>query len=187
VLLDGANSIAPNVELNELRCKAGMMFRTPTPFPRTIHDTIGFGVTLQERLSKAQRDERVDWWALTRAAIRDEVKDRRHGSAMGLSGGQQQRLGIARTIGVRPEVILFDAPTSALDPISTLTIEELMDELTRDVAICILTRTMQQAARCADQAAVFHLGELTEVAPAAQMVTNPQRQTTQDDITGRVG
>jgi phosphate transport system ATP-binding protein len=186
MLLDGANIIAPNVELNELRCKAGMVFRKPTPFPRTIHDTIAFGVTLQERLSKAQRDERADW-ALTRAAIRDEVKDRRHGSAMGLSGGQQRRLCIARTIGVRPEVILFDAPTSALDPISTLTIEELMDELTRDVAICILTRTMQQAARGADQAAVFHLGEPIEVAPAAQMVTNPQQRTPQDDITGRVG
>jgi phosphate transport system ATP-binding protein len=186
VIMDGRNMISPEVDLNELRAKVGMVFQKPTPFPMTIHDNIAFGVRLHEKLSKSQMDERVEW-ALSRAAIWGEVKDRLHTSALGLSGGQQQRLCIARTIAVRPEVILFDEPTSALDPISTLKIEELIDELKRDFTICIVTHNMQQAARCADQVAFFYLGELVEVAPAAQMFTAPREKRTQEYITGRFG
>jgi phosphate transport system ATP-binding protein len=163
-----------------------MVFQKPTPFPMTIYENIAFGVRLHEKLGKKQMDERVEW-ALSRAAIWDEVKDRLQSNAMGLSGGQQQRLCIARTIAVRPEVILFDEPTSALDPISTLKIEELIDELKRDFTIVIVTHNMQQAARCADQVAFFYLGELIEVAPAAQMFTAPREQKTQEYITGRFG
>jgi phosphate transport system ATP-binding protein len=186
VLLDGQNIIAPDVDTNELRAKVGMVFQKPTPFPMTIHENIAFGVRLHEKLSKAAMDERVEW-ALTRAAIWGEVKDRLNTSALGLSGGQQQRLCIARTIAVRPEVILFDEPTSALDPISTLKIEELIDELKRDFTIAIVTHNMQQAARCADQVAFFYLGELVEVAPAAQLFTAPKQAKTQEYITGRFG
>ena len=186
VIMDGRNIIAPDVDLNELRAKVGMVFQKPTPFPMTIYENIAFGVRLHERLSKVQMDERVEW-ALSRAAIWDEVKDRLQRSALGLSGGQQQRLCIARTIAVRPEVILLDEPTSALDPISTLKIEELIDELKRDFTICIVTHNMQQAARCADQVAFFYLGELVEVAPAAQLFTAPRKQRTQEYITGRFG
>lgn len=186
VLLDGRNIIAPDVDANELRSKVGMVFQKPTPFPMTIHENIAFGVRLHEKLSKAKMDERVEW-ALSRAAIWDEVKDRLNTSALGLSGGQQQRLCIARTIAVRPEVILFDEPTSALDPISTLKIEELIDELKRDFTIAIVTHNMQQAARCADQVAFFYLGELVEVAPAAQLFTAPRHPKTQEYITGRFG
>jgi phosphate transport system ATP-binding protein len=186
VLMDGRNMIAPDVDLNELRARVGMVFQKPTPFPMTIHENIAFGVRLHEKLSKAEMDDRVEW-ALSRAAIWGEVKDRLHSSALGLSGGQQQRLCIARTIAVRPEVILFDEPTSALDPISTLKIEELIDELKRDFTICIVTHNMQQAARCADQVAFFYLGELVEVAPAAQMFTAPRERRTQEYITGRFG
>jgi phosphate transport system ATP-binding protein len=186
VLLDGRNILAPDLDLNELRAKVGMVFQKPTPFPMTIHENIAFGVRLHERLGKAQMEERVEW-ALTRAALWGEVKDRLHTSAMGLSGGQQQRLCIARTIAVRPEVILFDEPTSALDPISTLKIEELIDELKRDFTLCIVTHNMQQAARCADQVAFFYLGELVEVAPAAQLFTAPRERRTQEYITGRFG
>jgi phosphate transport system ATP-binding protein len=186
VMMDGQNIIAPDIDLNELRAKVGMVFQKPTPFPMTIHENIAFGVRLHERLSKAQMDERVEW-ALSRAALWGEVKDRLHTSAMGLSGGQQQRLCIARTIAVRPEVILFDEPTSALDPISTLKIEELIDELKRDFTLCIVTHNMQQAARCADQVAFFYLGELVEVAPAAQLFTAPRERRTQEYITGRFG
>jgi len=186
VLLDGENVIAADADLNALRAKVGMVFQKPTPFPMTIFENIAFGVRLHEKLSRAQMEERVEW-ALTRAAIWDEVKDRLDSSALGLSGGQQQRLCIARTIAVRPEVILFDEPTSALDPISTLKIEELIDELKRDFTIVIVTHNMQQAARCADQVAFFYLGELIEVAPAAQMFTAPKHPKTQEYITGRFG
>ncbi|MBR0683133.1 phosphate ABC transporter ATP-binding protein PstB [Roseomonas eburnea] len=185
-MIDGMNIVAPDADLNALRAKIGMVFQKPTPFPMTIFENIAFGVRLHEKLSKAQMDERVEW-ALTRAAIWDEVKDRLDASALGLSGGQQQRLCIARTIAVRPEVILFDEPTSALDPISTLKIEELIDELKRDFTIVIVTHNMQQAARCADQVAFFYLGELIEVAPAAQMFTAPKHPKTQEYITGRFG
>ncbi|MBL6455121.1 phosphate ABC transporter ATP-binding protein PstB [Belnapia sp. T6] len=186
VLLDGQNIIEDGVDLNALRSKIGMVFQKPTPFPMTIYENIAFGVRLHERLSKSQMDERVEW-ALTRAALWTEAKDRLNTSAMGLSGGQQQRLCIARTIAVRPEVILFDEPTSALDPISTLKIEELIDELKRDFTIAIVTHNMQQAARCADQVAFFYLGELIEVAPAAQLFTAPKHAKTQEYITGRFG
>jgi phosphate transport system ATP-binding protein len=186
VLMEGRNMIAPDVDLNELRSKVGMVFQKPTPFPMTIYENIAFGIRLHERLTKSQMDDRIEW-ALSRAAIWGEVKDRLQSSAMGLSGGQQQRLCIARTIAVRPEVILFDEPTSALDPISTLKIEELIDELKRDFTICIVTHNMQQAARCADQVAFFYLGELVEVAPAAQLFTAPRERRTQEYITGRFG
>ncbi len=186
VMMDGRNILDDDVDMNELRSKVGMVFQKPTPFPMTIHENIAFGIRLHEKLSRSQMDERIEW-ALTRAAIWGEVKDRLHSSAMGLSGGQQQRLCIARTIAVRPEVILFDEPTSALDPISTLKIEELIDELKRDFTIAIVTHNMQQAARCADQVAFFYLGELVEVAPAAQLFTAPRQQRTQDYITGRFG
>ena len=186
VIMDGRNMLDADVDLNELRAKVGMVFQKPTPFPMTIYENVAFGVRLHEKMGKSQMDDRVEW-ALSRAAIWGEVKDRLHTSALGLSGGQQQRLCIARTIAVRPEVILFDEPTSALDPISTLKIEELIDELKRDFTICIVTHNMQQAARCADQVAFFYLGELVEVAPAAQMFTAPREKRTQEYITGRFG
>jgi phosphate transport system ATP-binding protein len=186
VMMDGENIIDPSVDLNALRARIGMVFQKPTPFPMTIYDNIAFGVKLHERLSKAAMDERVEW-SVSRAALWDEVKDRLNTSAMGLSGGQQQRLCIARTIAVRPEVILFDEPTSALDPISTLKIEELIDELKHDFTIAIVTHNMQQAARCADQVAFFYLGEMVEVAPSAEMFTAPRERRTQEYITGRFG
>jgi phosphate transport system ATP-binding protein len=186
VMMDGENIIADSTDLNSLRAKVGMVFQKPTPFPMTIYENIAFGIRLHEKLSKSEMGERIEW-ALTRAAIWNEVKDRMDRSALGLSGGQQQRLCIARTIAVRPEVILFDEPTSALDPISTLKIEELIDELKRDFTIAIVTHNMQQAARCADQVAFFYLGELIEVAPAAQLFTAPKHPKTQEYITGRFG
>ncbi|EHL98052.1 phosphate ABC transporter, ATP-binding protein [Acetobacteraceae bacterium AT-5844] len=186
VLLDGKNILDNDVDMNALRAKVGMVFQKPTPFPMTIYENIAFGIRLHEKLSRSEMDERVEW-ALTRAAIWGEVKDRLNSSAMGLSGGQQQRLCIARTIAVRPEIILLDEPTSALDPISTLRIEELIDELKRDFTIAIVTHNMQQAARCADQVAFFYLGELVEVSPAEQMFTAPKEARTQDYITGRFG
>lgn len=186
VVLDGANILAPGMDLNSLRSRIGMVFQKPTPFPMTVYDNIAFGVRLHERLSRAEMDERVEW-SLTRSALWGEVKDRLTSSASGLSGGQQQRLCIARTIAVRPEVILLDEPTSALDPISTLKIEELIDELKQDFTIAIVTHNMQQAARCADQVAFFYLGELVEVGPAAQMFTSPRQKRTQEYITGRFG
>jgi phosphate transport system ATP-binding protein len=186
VMMGGMNIIDPAVDLNALRARIGMVFQKPTPFPMTIYDNIAFGVKLHERLSKAEMDERIEW-SLTRGALWEEVKDRLNSSAMALSGGQQQRLCIARTIAVRPEVILFDEPTSALDPISTLKIEELIDELKHDFTIAIVTHNMQQAARCADQVAFFYLGEMVEVAPAGEMFTAPKQRRTQEYITGRFG
>jgi phosphate transport system ATP-binding protein len=152
----------------------------------SIYDNVAFGVRLHEKLSRAALDERVQW-SLTRAALWDEVKDRLRTTASGLSGGQQQRLCIARSIAVRPEVILLDEPTSALDPISTLKIEELIDELKRDFTIVIVTHNMQQAARCADRVAFFYLGELIEVGAAERIFTNPVKRQTQEYITGRFG
>jgi len=186
VMMDGENIIAPGIDVNQLRSRVGMVFQKPTPFPMSIYDNIAFGVKLHERLSKAAMDERVEW-SLTRAALWGEVKDRLPSSAMGLSGGQQQRLCIARTIATRPDVILLDEPTSALDPISTLKIEELIDELKHEFTIAIVTHNMQQAARCADQVAFFFIGELVEVGPALQMFTSPRQQRTQEYITGRFG
>ena len=186
VMMDGQNIIEPNVDLNALRARIGMVFQKPTPFPMTLYDNIAFGVRLHEKLSKAEMDERVEW-SLTRAALWGEVKDRLNTSAMGLSGGQQQRLCIARTIAVRPEVILLDEPTSALDPISTLKVEELIDELKHDFTIAIVTHNMQQAARCADQVAFFYIGEMVEVGPAEQIFTSPKEKRTQEYVTGRFG
>ncbi len=186
VMLDGQNILAPGVDVNDLRSRIGMVFQKPTPFPMSIYDNIAFGVRLHEKLSRSQMDERVEW-SLTRAALWTEVKDRLTSSATGMSGGQQQRLCIARTIATRPEVILLDEPTSALDPISTLKVEELIDELKSEFTIAIVTHNMQQAARCADQVAFFYLGELVEVAPAGQMFTAPRQKKTQEYITGRFG
>ena len=186
VTMDGTNILDAGTDLNMLRSRIGMVFQKPTPFPMSIYDNIAFGVKLHERLSRADMDERVEW-SLTRSALWPEVKDRLATSAAGLSGGQQQRLCIARTIATRPEVILLDEPTSALDPISTLRVEELIDELKRDFTIAIVTHNMQQAARCADQVAFFYLGELVEVSGAAQMFTAPKQKRTQEYITGRFG
>jgi len=169
-----------------LRSRIGMVFQKPTPFPMSIYDNIAFGVKLHERLNRADMDARVEW-SLSRAALWTEVKDRLHTPAAGLSGGQQQRLCIARTIATRPEIILLDEPTSALDPISTLKIEELIDELKQDFTIAIVTHNMQQAARCADQVAFFYLGELVEVGQAADIFTSPKQRKTQDYVTGRFG
>ena len=186
VLFDDQNILDPSLDLMHLRSRVGMVFQKPTPFPMTIYENIAFGVRLHEKLSRSQMDERVEW-SLTQAAIWGEVKDRLNTSAMGLSGGQQQRLCIARTIAVRPDVILFDEPTSALDPISTLKVEELIDELKNNYTIAIVTHNMQQAARCADQVAFFYLGEMIEVGSAAQIFTAPKQKRTQEYITGRFG
>ncbi len=186
VWMDGENILSPSLDLNLLRSRVGMVFQKPTPFPMSIYENIAFGVRLHERLSRSEMAARVEW-SLTRAALWDEVKDRLGSPAAGLSGGQQQRLCIARSIAVRPEVILLDEPTSALDPISTLKIEELIDELKRDFTIVIVTHNLQQAARCADQVAFFYLGELVEAGPAAQIFTAPKQRRTQEYITGRFG
>jgi phosphate transport system ATP-binding protein len=186
VMLDGQNILDKSVDLNALRSRIGMVFQKPTPFPMTIYENIAFGVKLHERLSRAEMESRVEW-SLSRAALWAEVKDRLNTPAAGLSGGQQQRLCIARTIATRPEIILLDEPTSALDPISTLKIEELIDELKKDFTIAIVTHNMQQAARCADQVAFFYLGELVEVGQAGQIFTAPKERRTQDYVTGRFG
>ncbi len=186
VMMDGTNILAPDVNLNDLRSRIGMVFQKPTPFPMSIYDNIAFGVKLHEKLSRKDMDARVEW-SLTRAALWGEVKDRLQSPAAGLSGGQQQRLCIARTIATRPEIILLDEPTSALDPISTLKIEELIDELKTDFTIAIVTHNMQQAARCADQVAFFYLGELVEVGPAGEIFTAPKQRKTQEYVTGRFG
>jgi len=186
VMIGGDNIIGASVDLNRLRRRVGMVFQKPTPFPKSIYENVVFGVRLHEKLSKSELDDRVEW-ALTRAALWNEVKDRLSASAIGLSGGQQQRLCIARSIAVRPEVLLLDEPTSALDPISTLKIEELVDELKKDFTIIIVTHNMQQAGRCADQVAFFYLGELVEVGPSSQIFTAPRERKTQEYITGRFG
>ncbi len=186
VIMDGRNIIGPDIDVGDLRARVGMVFQKPAPFPMSIYENIAFGVRLNERLGRAAMAERVEW-SLSRAALWGEVKDRLGASGQGLSGGQQQRLCIARTIAVKPEVILLDEPTSALDPISTSKIEELIDELKHDFTIAIVTHNMQQAARCADQVAFFYLGELVEVAPAVQLFTAPRERRTQEYITGRFG
>jgi phosphate transport system ATP-binding protein len=186
IWLDGENILRPDQDLNFLRAKIGMVFQKPTPFPMSIYENIAFGVRLYESISRAEMDERVER-ALTRAALWDEAKDRLHTSALGLSGGQQQRLCIARTIAVRPEVILLDEPTSALDPISTAKVEDLVDELKRDFTIVIVTHNMQQAARVADRTAFLYLGQLIEEGPTSIMFNNPKDRRTLDYITGRFG
>jgi phosphate transport system ATP-binding protein len=186
VQLDGDNILAPSQDLNLLRAKVGMVFQKPTPFPMTIFENIAFGIRLYERLSKSELDDRVKY-ALQRAALWDEVKDKLGANGQSLSGGQQQRLCIARTVAVRPEVILLDEPCSALDPISTAKIEELIDELKDDYTIAIVTHNMQQAARVSDFTAFMYLGELVEFGTTSKMFTTPADRRTQDYITGRFG
>ena len=177
---------APSQDLNLLRAKVGMVFQKPTPFPMTIFENIAFGIRLYERLPKSDLESRVQH-ALQRAALWDEVKDKLNANGLSLSGGQQQRLCIARTVAVRPEVILFDEPCSALDPISTAKIEELIDELKDDYTIAIVTHNMQQAARVSDFTAFMYLGELVEYGETTRMFTTPNDRRTQDYITGRFG
>ncbi len=186
VLLDGENVLNPALDLNLLRSRIGMVFQKPTPFPMTIYDNIAFGVRLYEKLSKSEVDARVEG-ALKRAALWGEVKDKLRSSGLGLSGGQQQRLCIARTVAIEPEVILFDEPTSALDPIATARIEELIDELSGDYTIAIVTHSMQQAARVSDFTAFMYLGEMIEFDDTKKVFTAPRDKRTQDYITGRFG
>jgi phosphate transport system ATP-binding protein len=186
VLLDGANVLDPGQDLNLLRARIGMVFQKPTPFPMSIYENIAFGVRLFERASRAEIDERVQS-ALRRAAIWEEVKDKLQANGLSLSGGQQQRLCIARTVALKPEVILLDEPCSALDPISTAKIEELIDELKDDYTIAIVTHNMQQAARVSDYTAFMYLGELVEFDTTSKMFTCPGDRRTQDYITGRFG
>jgi phosphate transport system ATP-binding protein len=186
VMMDGMNILSPKQDLNLLRARIGMVFQKPTPFPMSIYENIAFGIRLYERLPKSELDGRVET-ALRRAALWDEVKDKLSANGQSLSGGQQQRLCIARTVSVRPEVILFDEPCSALDPISTAKIEELIDELTDDYTIVIVTHNMQQAARVSEFTAFMYLGELIEFDSTSKMFTAPHDQRTQDYITGRFG
>jgi len=186
LLLDGKNMIAAGVDVTALRANVGMVFQKPTPFPMSIYDNISFGVSLHERLSRSDMDDRVEW-ALRKAAIWDEVKDILNRSGMSLSGGQQQRLCIARGIAVKPQVLLLDEPTSALDPISTARIEELISDLKREFTIVIVTHNMQQAARVSDYTAYMYLGELIEVGVTDEVFLKPKRKETEAYITGRFG
>ncbi|QKD01526.1 phosphate ABC transporter ATP-binding protein PstB [Mesorhizobium loti] len=186
VLLDGQNVLDRSQDLNLLRTKIGMVFQKPTPFPMSIYENIAFGVRLYEKISKAEMDGRVEQ-ALKRAALWNEVKDKLNASGLSLSGGQQQRLCIARTVAVKPEVILLDEPASALDPLSTAKIEELIDELQADYTIVIVTHNMQQAARVSKQTAFMYLGELVEFDKTEKIFTSPREKRTQDYITGRFG
>ena len=186
VRLDDEDILSSSQDLNLLRAKVGMVFQKPTPFPMTIYENIAFGIRLYERLPKSELDGRVQH-ALQRAALWGEVKDKLGTNGLSLSGGQQQRLCIARTVAVRPEVILFDEPCSALDPISTAKIEELIDELKDDYTIAIVTHNMQQAARVSDFTAFMYLGELVEYGETTRMFTTPNDRRTQDYITGRFG
>jgi phosphate transport system ATP-binding protein len=186
VTLDGDDILSPSQDVNLLRAKVGMVFQKPTPFPMTIYENIAFGIRLYERLPKSELDDRVKS-ALERSALWNEVKDKLNASGLSLSGGQQQRLCIARTVAVRPEVILFDEPCSALDPISTAKIEELICELKEDYTIAIVTHNMQQAARVSDFTAFMYLGELIEFGETSTIFTNPRDHRTQDYITGRFG
>jgi phosphate transport system ATP-binding protein len=186
VMFDDINILSPKQDLNLLRARIGMVFQKPTPFPMSIYENIAFGIRLYERLPKSELDGRVEF-SLRRAALWDEVKDKLAANGLSLSGGQQQRLCIARTVAVRPEVILLDEPCSALDPISTAKIEELIDELTEDYTIVIVTHNMQQAARVSEFTAFMYLGELIEFDTTSRMFTAPRDQRTQDYITGRFG
>jgi phosphate transport system ATP-binding protein len=186
IMFNGENILDDDVDLNTLRAKVGMVFQKPTPFPMSIYDNIAFGVRLYENLGQRDMDERVEW-ALTKAAMWDEAKDKLKQSGMALSGGQQQRLCIARAVSVKPEVLLLDEPTSALDPISTAKIEELITELKVDYTIAIVTHNMQQAARVSDRTAYMYLGELIEFAETDQLFLKPARKETEDYITGRFG
>ena len=184
--LYGENILDKDRDLNLLRSKVGMIFQKPTPFPMSIYDNIAFGVKLYENLSKADMDERVEW-ALNKAALWNEVKDKLNQSGLSLSGGQQQRLCIARGVAVKPSVLLLDEPTSALDPISTGKVEELVHELKNDYTVAIVTHNMQQAARVSDFTAFMYLGELIEFNETKQIFLKPDRKETEDYITGRFG
>ena len=186
VLFNGRNILEAGTDLNLLRAKVGMVFQKPTPFPMSIHENIAFGVRLYEDLGARAMDERVEW-ALTKAAMWEEAKDKLKQSGMALSGGQQQRLCIARAVAVKPEVLLLDEPTSALDPISTAKIEELISELKNDYTIAIVTHNMQQAARVSDYTAYMYLGELIEFGATDDIFLKPSRRETEDYITGRFG
>ena len=186
VLLDGQNILAPGLDVNLLRARVGMVFQKPTPFPMTIYENIAFGIRLYEKLPKSEMDGRVEE-ALRGAALWGEVQDKLDASGLSLSGGQQQRLCIARTVAIKPEVILFDEPCSALDPISTAKVEELMDEMSSRYTIAIVTHNMQQAARISDKTVFMYLGEMIEMDDTDKMFTSPAQQRTQDYITGRFG
>jgi phosphate transport system ATP-binding protein len=186
VLVDGENILAPGLDLNLLRAKIGMVFQKPTPFPMSIYDNIAFGIRLYQKLTRTGLDDRVES-ALRRAALWDEVKDKLRQSGLGLSGGQQQRLCIARAVAVEPEILLLDEPASALDPLSTQRIEELIAELKSDYCIAIVTHNMQQAARSSDYTAFMYLGELIEFDETERMFTHPKQKQTEDYITGRFG
>jgi phosphate transport system ATP-binding protein len=186
VLLDGENILSPGRDLNLLRSKVGMVFQKPTPFPMSIYDNIAFGIRLYERLPRGEMDDRVEH-ALRRAALWEEVRDKLRQSGVSLSGGQQQRLCIARAIAIEPEVLLLDEPASALDPLSTQRIEELIGELKSDYCIAIVTHNMQQAARSSDYTAFMYLGELIEFGETERIFTHPANKHTEDYITGRFG
>ena len=186
ILLDGENILSPRTDVYRVRARIGMVFQKPTPFPMTIYENIAYGVRLYEKLSKSAMDDRVEW-ALQQSALWGEVKDKLKQSGMSLSGGQQQRLCIARTIAVKPEVVLLDEPASALDPISTLKIEELIYELKKNYTIVIVTHNMQQAARVSDYTAFMYLGDLIEFGDTNTIFTNPSNKQTEDYITGRYG
>ena len=186
LLFDGRNLLGSDIDVSVLRARIGMVFQKPTPFPMSIYDNIAFGVKLHEKLSSKDMDDRVEW-ALRKAALWDEVKDKLKQSGMSLSGGQQQRLCIARGIAVKPEVILLDEPTSALDPISTARIEELIDELKEEFTIVIVTHNMQQAARISDYTAYMYLGEMVEFGVTDELFVKPKKTETEDYITGRYG
>ena len=186
IVLDGENLLTSKQDVALIRAKVGMVFQKPTPFPMSIYDNIAFGVKLFENLNATDMDERVEW-ALRKAALWTEVKDKLQQSGSGLSGGQQQRLCIARGIAIKPEVLLLDEPCSALDPISTAKVEELISELKNDYTVVIVTHNMQQAARCSDYTAYMYLGDLIEFGDTEQMFFKPQRKETEDYITGRFG
>jgi phosphate transport system ATP-binding protein len=182
----GQNILDPKQDLNLLRARIGMVFQKPTPFPMSIYDNIAFGIRLYENLSRGEMDARVEW-ALTKAALWEEVKDKLNQSGLSLSGGQQQRLCIARSVAVKPLVILLDEPTSALDPISTAKVEQLVHELKNDYTVAIVTHNMQQAARVSDYTAYMYLGEMIEFGKTDEIFIKPKRQETEDYITGRFG
>ncbi len=186
VELDGEDILKTRIDVSLIRAKIGMVFQKPTPFPMSIYDNIAFGVRLFERLPRVEMDERVEW-ALKKAALWGEVKDKLHQSGASLSGGQQQRLCIARGIAIKPEVLLLDEPCSALDPISTGKIEELIHELKTDYTVVIVTHNMQQAARVSDYTAYMYLGNLVEFGPTSELFMKPKKKDTEDYITGRFG
>ena len=186
VRLDGEDILASNVDVAALRFRVGMVFQKATPFPMSIFDNVAFGLRLSRRISRTELAERVEE-ALRDAAMWEEVKDKLHEDGRGLSGGQQQRLCIARTLALRPEVILFDEPTAALDPISTLRVEETLQSLRESYCIAIVTHNLQQAARVSNVTAFMYLGELVEIGPTEQMFTAPRNRRTDDYVTGRFG